>query len=92
MPLPDRSIEVLRGRRIALSFGGADVMAWHLVSGECVALAPLAGGPAELFVGRWDRLAPPGQAWVTRFAIAYADGTTHELVVRVAVRSPGLVE
>ena len=64
-------VEVLRGRRIALSFGGADVMAWHLVSGECVALAPLAGGPAELFVGRWDRLAPPGQAWVTRFAIVY---------------------
>ena len=91
-PLPDRSIEVLRGRRTVLSFDGPDVLAWRLVSGECVPLGPLAGGPADPFTGRWDRLASPGESWVTRFAIGYADGITRELVVRVAVRAPGLVE
>ena len=91
-PLPDRSLEVLRGRRTIVWFDGADVVGWHLVSGDCVPLGPLAGGAAEPFAGRWDRLASPGEIWVTRFAIDYADGITRELVIRVAVRAPGLVE
>src|SRR5207248_473669 len=91
-PLPDRSIEVLRGRRTVLSFDGPDVLGWRLVSGDCVALGALSGGPADPFAGRWDRLASPGEIWVTRFAIGYADGIARELVVRVAVRAPGLVE
>jgi hypothetical protein len=90
--LPDRSIEILRGRRTALAFSGADVLAWRFVSGECVPLGPLAGGVTEPFTGRWDRLPPPTGIWITRFLIDYTDGTSHELVVRVAVRAPGLVE
>jgi len=90
--LPDRSIEILRGRRTELAFNGADVLAWRFLSGDCVPLGPLAGGATQPFVGRWDRLPPPTGMWVTRFLIDYTDGTSHELVVRVAVRAPGLVE
>jgi hypothetical protein len=90
--LQDRAVEVLRGRRTTLSLSGADVRGWRFLSGEAVALGPLAGGPAEPFVARWDRLAPPNATWVVRFLIDYADGTSHELALRVAVRAPGLVE
>jgi hypothetical protein len=90
--LPDRSIEILRGRRTALALDGADVLAWRFISGDCVPLGSLAGAANEPFVGRWDRLPPPTGIWVTRFLIDYTDGTSHELVVRVAVRAPGLVE
>jgi hypothetical protein len=89
---PDRSIEVLRGRRISVSFDGTNVRSWRFVSGEAVALGPLSGGAGEAFVGRWDRLASPNGFWLVRFLIDYADGTTHEVAVRVTVRSPGLVE
>ena len=90
--LPDRSIEVLRGRRTTLSFSGDGVAAWRLRSGEGVALGALAGSAGEPFVARWDRLAPPNTTWAVRFVLEYADGTDRELVVRVAVRAPGLVE
>jgi hypothetical protein len=90
--LPDRSIEVLRGRRTAISFLGADVRSWRFVSGEGVALGALAGMAADPFFARWDVLAPAGATWVVRFLVDYSDGTTHERVVRVAVRAPGLVE
>ena len=90
--LPDRTVEVLRGRRTTLSLAGADVRGWRFLSGEAVALGPLAGAPAEPFVARWDRLAPPNATWLVRFLIDYADGTSHELALRVAVRAPGLVE
>jgi hypothetical protein len=90
--LPDRSIEILRGRRTELAFNGADVVAWRLVSGDCVPLGPLAGGATQPFVGRWDRLPPPNGIWITRFLLDYTDGTSDELVVRVAVRAPALVE
>ena len=89
--LADRSIEVLRGRRVTLSFGGQDVRAWRYLSGEALSMGALAGTALEPFVARWDRLAP-NAAWIVRFVVDYADGTSHELVVRVAVRSPGLVE
>ena len=90
--LPDRSIEVLRGRRTVLSFVGDDVRSWRFVSGEGVGLGVLAGTATDPFIARWDVLAPVGATWVMRFLVGYADGTSHERVVRVAVRAPGLVE
>ncbi len=90
--LPDRTIEVLRGRRISIFFAGADVRAWRAISTDGVALGPLSGSTTQSFIIRWDRLAPPNASWVARFAIDYADGTSRELVVRVTVRAPGLVE
>jgi hypothetical protein len=90
--LPDRSIEVLRGRRTAISFAGDDVRSWRFLSGEGVALGVLAGSAADSFIARWDVLAPAGATWVVRFLVGYADGTSHERVLRVAVRAPGLVE
>lgn len=90
--LADRSIEVLRARRTSLSFAGADVRGWRFLSGDCVSLGAVSGTPTDPFVARWDRLAPLGTTWVVRFLVDYADGTSHELIVRVAVRAPGLVE
>jgi hypothetical protein len=90
--LPDRSIEVLRGRRTTISFLGGDVRSWRFVSGEGVALGALTGTAADPFIARWDVLPPAGVTWVVRFLVGYADGTTHERVLRVAVRAPGLVE
>jgi len=90
--LADRALEVLRGRRITITLSGSDVRAWRFVSGDAVALGALAGSAADPFVARWDSLAPAGTAWVLRFAVDYADGTTQDLSVRVTVRAPGLVE
>jgi len=90
--LPDRSIDVLRGRRISILFSGVDVRAWRAVSTEGIALGPLSGTATEPFVIRWDRLAPPNTSWVSRFVLDYADGASHELLVHVTVRAPGLVE
>jgi len=90
--LQDRAIEVLRGRRTKLSFSGHDARAWRLVGGEGLALGPLSGSAGDAFIARWDRLAPPNGSWIVRFVVDYADGTSHELVVRVAVRAPGLVD
>lgn len=91
-PLPDRAIEVLRGRRVAVSLDGPAVRAWRLVSGDAVLLGPSSGIGTAPFVARWDVLAVPGNAWVVRFAIELTDGTSHELALRVSVRAPGLVE
>ena len=94
-PLPDRSIEVLRARRIAISFGGPGgpgVAGWRFLSGDGTALGPLSGAATDQFFVRWDRLAPLGAAWVMRFFVDLADGTTRELAIRVTVRAPGLVE
>ncbi len=90
--LLDRSIEVLRGRRTPIALAGADVRSWRFLSGEVVALGTLSGGPGDAFVVRWDRLPAPNTTWVLRFAVDYADGTSHDHLVRVAVRAPGLVE
>ena len=91
-PLPDRAIEVLRARRVGVSFAGPGVVGWRFASGEGIALGPLSGGAAERFFVRWDRLAPLGQTWVARFFVDYIDGTTRDLAIRVTVRAPGLVE
>ena len=79
-------------RRTTISFLGDDVRSWRFLSGEGVALGALAGSAADPFIGRWDVLGPAGVAWVVRFLVGYADGTTHERVLRVMVRAPGLVE
>jgi hypothetical protein len=90
--LADRALEVLRGRRIAIALAGSDVRAWRYVSGGAVALGALSGTAADPFIARWDSLAPAGSAWVLRFLVDYADGTSHDLSIRVTVRAPGLVE
>jgi hypothetical protein len=90
--LPDRSIEVLRGRRISIRFPGTEVRAWRLVSTEGIVLGPLSGMAGEPFVIRWDRLAPPNMWSISRFVLDNADGSSHELLVHVMVRAPGLVE
>ena len=91
-PLPDRTMEVLRARRIAISFTDTGAVSWRFASGEGIALGPLSGSADEQFLVRWDRLAPPGSAWVARFFVDFTDGTTRELAIRVTVRAPGLVE
>ena len=91
-PLPDRALEVLRARRIAIPLSYPGAVGWRFVSGEGTALGPLSGGAADLFVMRWDLLAPVGGAWVDRFQVDFADGTMRDLAVRIAVRAPGLVE
>ena len=90
--LPDRAIEVLRGRRISILFSGTDVRGWRALSTEGIALGPLSGAAGQPFAIRWDRLAPPNTSWIARFAIDYSDGTSRDLVIRVTVRAPGLIE
>ena len=90
--LADRTIEVLRGRIIGLDLSSlGSVRNWRYVSGEVTVVGPTTGGPGDTFRARWDRLAPPGGAWVVRFAIDLVDGTSRDLAVHVIVRSPGLV-
>jgi hypothetical protein len=90
--LPDRAIEVLRGRRISILFSGSDVRGWRVLSTDGIALGPLSGAAGQPFMIRWDRLAPPNTAWVARFALDYANGSSHDLILHVTVRAPGLVE
>lgn len=91
--LTDRVIEVLRGRRVAVSVSADPaVRRWRYLSGEAINLGPLSGAADEQFVARWDRLAPPGGTWDVRFVVDYLDGTSRELTLKVTVRSPGLVE
>ena len=91
-PLADRAVEVLRSRRIAISFSDPGMTGWRFTGGEGVVLGAISGGPAQAFVARWDRLPPVGGVWVARFAIDLGDGTTRDLALRVTVRAPGLVE
>jgi len=90
--LPDLTLEVLRARRVAIPMSYPGAVGWRFVSGEGTSLGALSGMAADPFVVRWDRLAPIGGAWVDRFQLDFADGTTRELAVRIAVRAPGLVE
>ena len=91
-PLPAITLEVLRARRTEIAFAYPGAVGWRFISGEGVALGRSSGAPGDRFVARWDRLAPVGGAWLDRFQVDFADGTIRELVVRVAVRAPGLVE
>ena len=90
--LPDRAIEVLRARRIAIAFADPGVVRWRFVGGEAVVLGAAGGDGGERFFARWDRLAPVGGAWLVRFVVSFSDGTTRDLALRVTVRAPGLVE
>lgn len=91
-PLPDRTLEVLRARRIGISFLEPGVVRWRFSGGEVLLLGPAGGDASQRFVGRWDRLPPSGGTWVTRFTLEFVDGTARELTIRVSVRAPGLVE
>jgi hypothetical protein len=100
-PLPERAIEVLRARRTLISFAEpvdrtdgvrVAVTGWRFAAGEGIALGPVRGGAGDPFMVRWDRLAAPGSAWVVRFMLDLADGSTREQAIRVSVRAPGLVE
>ena len=91
-PLPSVALEVLRARRAAISLAYPGAIGWRFISGEGVVLGVLRGGMSDRFVMRWDRLAPAGGAWLDRFQVDFADGTTRELVLRATVRAPGLVE
>jgi hypothetical protein len=91
-PLADRAIDILRARRIAISFSDPGVVRWRFTGGEGLLLGPLSGDPAQPFVARWDRLPPIGGVWLTRIALDFTDGTTRDLTLRVTVRAPGLVE
>ena len=88
----DRAIEVLRARRIAVSFTDPLVRRWSFSGGEALLLGPASGDAGQPFVARWDRLAPVGGSWIVRFALDLTDGSTRELALRVTVRAPGLVE
>lgn len=92
VPLPDRAIEVLRGRRVAVSLDTPGVRSWRLIAGEAVLIGPSSGLATEPFIARWDRLAAAGSVWLVRFAVDLTDGTSSELALRVTVRAPGLVE
>lgn len=105
-PLPQgdllNDLEVLRGRRVALWMRAtadgqpAAVREWRLVSGELVAIGPIAGTGDQPLVARWDRLAPPGSSWAIRLALTIDGGAAGALSadaeVAVLVRSPALVE
>ena len=91
-PLPDRPIEVLRGRRMAISFLEPGLVGWRFVSGEGTVIGPVSGAAGQDCWLRWDRLAPVGGAWVARFALEFGDGVSRELALRVTVRAPGLLE
>ncbi len=91
-PLPDRAMEVLRGRRIAISFADPGVVRWRFTGGETVLLGPAGGDASQRFVARWDRLPPTGSVWVTTFTLEFVDGIARDLTIRVSVRAPGLVE
>ncbi len=95
------SIDVLRGRRIALwprataDGAPARVRDWH-ASGELVALGALSGSGEEPLVARWDAVAPPGGSWLVRLALVVdlPGGATSaiDVVVSIVVRSPALVQ
>ena len=87
------AVETLRGRLIALSpvalvdGAPATTLTWRVTPGPAIA-ARVSGTGVEPFVGRWDRLPPPGSTWSLRFAITVRDqlGAVHDAEVAVAVR------
>ncbi len=94
------SLEVLRGRSIALWFHAvADgvtvaVSSWRVVSGEHTALGPASGGRDDPFRARWDLVTRPGATWILRVeATVVVDGISYPAAgdVAVVVRSPALI-
>lgn len=94
------SLEVLRGRSIALWFRAvADgvtvaVSSWRVVSGEHTALGPASGGRDDPFRARWDLVTRPGATWILRVeATVVVDGISYPAAgdVAVVVRSPALI-
>ena len=91
---------MLRGRRVTLwlrAFAGdreVPVRSWTLLSGESGRALATAGTGAAPFRAAWERLAPPGSAYVLRFRIEVdTRATGHALVdgaITVTVRSPAL--
>lgn len=95
------SVEVLRGRRVALWIRAtvdgvpATVVSWSLASGDVVALGALAGAGDEPFLAVWESLAPRGSAFAVRFTATVGLGAGGVAVtdasLAVVVRSPALV-
>lgn len=94
------SLEVLRGRSVALWFSAvADgvtvpVTSWRVVSGEHTALGSASGGREDPFRARWDVVTRPGATWILRVeATVVVDGIVHQTSgdVAVVVRSPALI-
>lgn len=92
------SIEVLRGRRVALwpraFLDGVPVpvRTWRLVSGSADALAPLSGGAGTPCEATWLTLAPIGAAWTLRFEVTSdaIPGRVLSATIDIVVRSPAL--
>jgi hypothetical protein len=89
------NIEILRGRPVMLWLRAfADdreipMRGWRLVSGEAGEPAALRGGVSDPFATSWDRLPPPGSAYLLVFEVEAEDALT-AVAVSVTVRSPAL--
>lgn len=90
--LPERQIEVLRGRRMTISFPDPGLVGWRFISGEGTVIGPVSGAAGQDCSMRWDRLPPVGGTWVARFVLEFGGGVGRELAIRVTVRAPGLLE
>lgn len=93
-----RSIEVLRGRRVALwpraylNGAAVTVRSWRLVSGYADLVDPASGGAGVPCEAAWLTLAPPGSAWTLRFEVTSdaVPGRVLAATIDVVVRSPAL--
>ena len=95
-------IEILRGRAVRLwiratvNGSPARVLAWRLVSGDVIALGPVAGSGDEPFVAQWLDVGHPGDVFALRFdALVDTGGGAAARVpatIDVTVRSPAIVE
>ena len=93
-----RSIEVLRGRRVALwpraflNGAAVPVRSWRLVSGYADLVDPASGGGSVPCEATWLTLAPPGSAWTLRFEVTSdaVPGRVLAATIDVVVRSPAL--
>lgn len=99
---PLSSLEVLRGRAIALWLRAfvddreVPVRSWTVIAGEAGAPVATAGSGTVPFRSSWPRLAPPGAAYEVVFRIEVdTPDTGHRLVdaaIAVVVRSPALAD
>jgi len=97
---PLANVEVLRGRPLTLwlrAFAGdreVAVRSWTLLEGDAGRAHAASGAGTAPFRASWERLAPPGTAYVLRFRIEVDTRVTGrrsvDATVAVTVRSPAL--